>query len=238
MANNTGNTYQIINSPRLKLIPFFNKNGLSGITAAQTIIVNDKIETDITATPTIARVTYVAEAVQVFTNPVSISGGISSNTKTTMALAGAITESMSYQLPSPYFYSLQLFNDGGQTITGVILNTEDGSTPNQVILGITKTENDAIKALITANTLVNARLFLINLFGQGETLTSADGVNFQKYKLGVAGEIANGTVKLFLPTTDILVYSIDNKYHHSKGYSEYMVEDENELENNDYYIAE
>jgi hypothetical protein len=170
----------------------------------------------------------------VFNNPVSLSNTISSNTKTSMPKAIGIEESKTYKLPAPYFYSLQLFNDGGQTVTGVILNTNDGSIPNQVILGITKTENDAIKALITNNTLANARLFLINLFGQGETLTSADGVNFQKYKLGVVGEIADGSLKLFLPTNDILVYSLDNKYHHSKGYSEFMVEDERN--NLDYLI--
>jgi len=235
---NNPNIYNVVNCPQLKLINFFDNGSSKGIAASQSLIINDLIDTGITASPNLARVTYVAEAAQVFNNPVSLSNTISSNTKTSMPKAIGIEESKTYKLPSPYFYSLQLFNDGGQTVTGVILNTNDGSIPNQVILGITKTENDAIKALITTNNLANARLFLINLFGQGETLTSADGVNFQKYKLGVVGELADGSLKLFLPTNDILVHSLDNKYHHSKGYSEYMVEDENELENNDYYIAE
>ena len=100
------NIYQSLSSTNYKLITFFEKDGLKGISAAQALIINDVIDTGINATPTLARVTYIAEALQVMTNPSSVSGSLSANTKSSMPQIASVIESKTYKLPSPYFYSL------------------------------------------------------------------------------------------------------------------------------------
>ncbi|WP_347753187.1 hypothetical protein, partial [Flavobacterium sp. T-16] len=131
-----------------------------------------------------------------------------------------------YELPEPYYYNLKLFTDSTQTITGLELKTLDGTTPNKIILGLTKTENDNIKALITAG-LKNPRLFLIDLFEDGNELLSPENITYQKYKVGIVAENTSGEKQLFNPETDVFVYSLDRKYHFSKGYSEYVREEQN-----------
>ncbi|WP_281322470.1 hypothetical protein [Flavobacterium aestivum] len=206
-------------SEKLNLINQYYDKKQQGITVVQTLTVNDVIETGIEATPTVARVTYLTEAGDVMNNAVSATGSTTPDTKTSASASGTVTKSKTYELPDPYYYSLQLFTDSTQTITGLELKTVDGSTPNKIILGLTKAENDIIKALITPD-LKNPRLFLIDLFEDGNELVSPENIKYQKYKVGIVAENSEG--KLKLSTTDVIVYSLDRKYHFSKGYSEHV----------------
>jgi hypothetical protein len=210
-----------MSSEKLNLINLYYDKKQQGITAVQTLTVNDVIETGVETTPTLARVTYLTEAGDVMNNAVSATGSTTPDTKTSASASGAVTKSKTYDLPEPYYYSLKLFTDSAQTITGLELKALDGSTPNKIILGLTKAENDSIKAKITDG-LKNPRLFLIDLFEDGNELLSPENIKYQKYRVGIVAENLEGKPELFTPATDVMVYSLDRKYHFSKGYSEYM----------------
>ena len=218
---NADSEFSKMTSEKLNLVNHYYDKKQQGISVVQTLTVNDVIETGIEATPTVARVTYITEASDVMNNAVSATGSTTPDTKTSASASGAVTKSKTYQLPDPYYYNLKLFTDSTQTITGLELKTVDDSKPNKIIVGLTKTENDSIKAKITSG-LKNPRLFLIDLFEEGNELVSPENIKYQKYKVGIVAEDTDGKRKLFKPTPDVLVYSLDRNYHFSKGYSEYM----------------
>ncbi|MBJ2125347.1 hypothetical protein [Flavobacterium sp. IB48] len=214
-------SYSRMTSEKLNLINEFYDKKQQGISIVQTLTVNDVIETGIEETPTVARVTYVTEAVDVMNNAVSATGSTTSTTYTSSSAGGAVGNSKTFQLPDPYYYSLQLFTDSTETITGLELKTLDGSTPNKIILGLTKAENETIKDLIS-NNMKNPRLFLIDLFEDGSELFSPEGIKYQKYRVGIVAENAEGNNELIEKLEKpVFVYSLDRKYHFSKDYSEY-----------------
>lgn len=216
-------SFSKMTSEKLNLINAFYDKKQQGISIVQTLTVNDVIETGIEEPATVARVTYITEAGDVMNNAVSATGSTTPDTKTSASASGAVTKSKTYQLPDPYYYSRTMFIDSSQTITGLELKTLDGSTPNKIILGLTKDENLKIQALITPG-LKNPRLFLIDLFEDGNELISPENIKYQKYKVGFVAENDEGDNKLFKPEGDdtVLVYSLDRRYHFSKEYSEYM----------------
>lgn len=216
-------SYSRMTSEKLNLINEFYDKKQQGISIVQTLTVNDIIETGIEEPSKVARVTYLTEAVDVMNNAVSATGSTTPDTKTTASASGAVTKSKTYELPEPYYYNLKMFTDSTQTITGLELKTLDGSTPTKIILGLTKTENDAIKELITDDTK-NPRLFLIDLFEDENELISPENIKYQKYRVGIVVEDYEGNNKLSQPNEAVFVYSLDRRYHFSKGYSEYMPE--------------
>ncbi|MBF7093219.1 hypothetical protein IUY40_16930 [Flavobacterium sp. ALJ2] len=211
-------------SEKLNLINEFYDKKQQGISVVQTLTVNDVIETGVEAKPIVERVTYLTETADVMNNAVSATGSTTPDTKTSASASGTVTKSKTYELPEPYYYARKLFTDSTQTITGLELKTLDNKVPNKIILGLTKAENDFIKEKITPG-LKNPRLFLIDLFEDGNELISPENIKYQKYKVAVVAEDTDGKKKLFKPTTDVFVYSLDRKYHFSKEYSEYMPED-------------
>ena len=215
------NSFFKMTSEKLNLINEFYDKKQQGISVVQTLTINDIIETGIEETPTVARVTYLTEAGDVMNNAVSATGSTTPDTKTSASASGTVTKSKTYELPEPYYYNLKLFTDKTQTITGLELKTLDGTTPGKIILGLTKSENDIVKAKIS-NGLKNPRLFLIDLFKDGDELLSAENIKYQKYKLAIVAEDEEGKKKLLELDTSVLVYSLDRKYHFSKGYSEHM----------------
>jgi len=214
------NSYSKMTSEKLSLINEFYDKKQQGISIVQTLTVNDVIETGIEETSNVARVTYITEALDVMNNAVSATG---STTSTTYTSSSAVGNSKTYQLPDPYYYNLQLFTDSTETITGLELKTLDGSTPNKIILGLTKNENESIKTLITEGKK-NPRLFLMDLFEDGNELVSSENIKYQKYKVAIVTEDAEGNNKLEEPSNSIFVYSLDRNYHFSKEYSDYMPE--------------
>ncbi|WP_145861273.1 hypothetical protein [Pedobacter suwonensis] len=221
--------YSVLSSQKVKLISRYHDKTQLGISAVQTLNINDVIETDDPDTPLLKRVTYITEAVDVLNSALSVTGTLAPYTKSNPSVSGAVSDNKTYQLPDAFYYRLQLFTDSTETITGLQLLAKDGSTPNKIILGLTQAENDLLKALITTNNLINAGLFLIDLFGDGSELISAENITYQKYKAGIVGETGVSELKLYLPTTDLMVYSIDQKYHFTDGYSKYVKEDNTEV---------
>lgn len=220
--------YAVLSSQKVKLISHYHDKTQLGISAVQTLNINDVIETDDPDNPTLKRVTYITEAVAVLNSALSVTGTLTPDTKSNPSVSGAVSDTKTYQLPDAFYYSLQLFTDSTETITGLQLLAKDGSTPNKIILGLTQAENEMLKALITTNSLINARLFLIDLFEDGNELISAENITYQKYKAGIVGETVAGELKLYLPVTDVMVYSLDRKYHFTGEYSKYMPDIENE----------
>lgn len=230
-----------MSSEKLKLINNYFDKKQQGISAVQTVTINDSIVTGDEANPNLARVTYVTEAVHIMNNPTAVTGSRTADTKTTASANGTVGKDTAYSLPDPYYYNLKLFTDSTQTITGLELKTTDDSIPDKIILGLTKEENDLLKALIPiisasdVDLIKNPRLFLIDLFDDENELISPENIKYQKYKAGIVAENNEGKLKLFMPSTDIMVYSIDRKYHFTKGYSEYI---HNDLRvNQDYLIV-
>lgn len=209
-------------SEKLNLINEFYDKKQQGISVVQTLTVNDVIETGIEEIPPVARVTYLTEAADVMNNAVSASGSTTPDTKTTASASGAVTQNKTYELPDPYYYTRKIFTDGTQTITGLELKTLDGSTPAKIILGLTKTENNTIIKVLITNDLKNPRLFLIDLFQDGNELFSPENIKYRKYKVAIVAEGQDGKKILFKPEDDVFVYSLDRNYHFSKGYSEHM----------------
>ncbi len=221
----TDQSYSRMTSEKLNLINEFYDKKQQGISVAQTVTVNDIIETGIEEKPFVERVTYLTEAADVMNNAVSATESTTPDTKTTASASGAVTKSKTYQLPDPYYYNLKLFTDSTETITGLELKTLDGSTPNKIILGLTKAENEIIKGLISSD-VKNPRLFLIDLFEDGNELVSPENIKYQKYRVGVVAENAEGDNELKEQIDNpVFVYSIDRRYHFSKGYSQYVKED-------------
>ncbi|WP_433765737.1 hypothetical protein [Flavobacterium ginsenosidimutans] len=214
-------SYSRMTSEKLNLINEFYNKKQQGISIVQTLTVNDVIETGIEETPTVARITYITEAVDVMNNAVSVTGSTTSTTYSSPSAGGAVGNSKTYRLPDPYYYNLKMFTDSTETIKGLELKTLDGSTPNKIILGLTKDENEAIKALITDETK-NPRLFLMDLFEDGSELISPENITYQKYKVAIVAEDTDGNNKLEEPSNPVFVYSLDRRYHFSKGHSEYV----------------
>jgi len=125
-------------------------------------------------------------------------------------------------LPEPFYYERQLFTDSTTTVTGLKLKTTNGALPDRIIVGMTEAEHLALAGLLTTNVLHNARLFLDDLFEDGNELISPEGTIYQKYRLGIVGEKANGGMELFEPEEEVIVYAIDRYYYYTKGYSRYM----------------
>lgn len=215
------NSYARMTSEKLNLINEFYDKKQQGISIVQTLTVNDVIETGIEETPTVGRVTYLTEAVDVMNNAVSATGSTTSTTYTSPSAGGAVSNSKTYQLSDPYYYNLKMFTDSTETISGLELKTLDGSTPTKIILGLTQEENNTIKALITDDTK-NPRLFLMDLFEDENELVSPENIKYQKYKVAIVSEDAEENNKLEEPNNSVFVYSLDRRYHFSKGYSEYI----------------
>ncbi len=220
MRSEDSEHFSKMTSERLKLLSVYNDNKRSGVAAVQTVRINDRIQGDDAEEPMLQRVTYITETVQVLNTPNSLNGTISSDYKNSPSGAGDL-DSPTYTLPAPFYYERKLFSDSSQTITGLLLKTTDGSNPFKIILGMSATENDTLKSLITVDHK-NPRLFLIDLFLEGKDLVSTEKVIYQKYKAGLVVEDANGNLSLLMPENDLIVYSIDRLFHFTKVYSDNM----------------
>jgi hypothetical protein len=220
IKNTSTDTYSLLTSQKNKLIHFTDLNKTIGISSVQTIFVSDTINTGEDSEPLFSRVQYVSESTDVFTNVITEQNGISSNTKTSHSTLKI--ENSTFQLEEPYYYELNLFTDGTQTISGVTIKSNDASKPSKIIVGMSKVENELLKTVITQSQIINARLFLIDLYDNNIGLTSSEGISYQKYNMALVGEDNNGELKLFKPLTDVVIYSIDRIFHFSKKYSDHI----------------
>lgn len=221
----TENTdFSILSSQKVKIINHYYDKSQKGISAVQTTIINDIIDTDDEVNPALKRVTYITESVDTLNTAISLSGPLANDTNSRPSVSGGVVANKTYALPEPFYYTLSPFTDSTTTITGLSLKATDNSIPNKIILGLTKAENDLLKGLISTNNLNNPRMFLIDLFEDGNELISSEGILYQKYRMSIVAEVSSGKLKLFMPEEDIMMYAIDRHYYYTKEYSKYVPE--------------
>jgi hypothetical protein len=125
-----------------------------------------------------------------------------------------------YQPEEPYYFKTTLFTDNGQTITGLTLETIDGTIPTKKILGITKEENQQLVDLIANEGLNNVRVYFKEIFKDDLKLNiSNEGIGYKVYVLNVVGENLDGKLKLFDTTESIIIYCLDEYAFFSAKYS-------------------
>ncbi|SDE67296.1 hypothetical protein SAMN05216464_108165 [Mucilaginibacter pineti] len=212
--------YSALSSQKVKLINHYYNDTQYGVSAVQTSIINDTIDTGDTTNPTISRVTYITDAVDILNNVVAIAGTVTADTKSSPSISGRVLGNKAYQLPDPFYYDLLPFTDSTQLVNGLLLKTTDNSVPGKITLGLTKAENDLLKGLISANSLTNPRPLFINLFT--DKLISTENVAYEKYQVVLIGETVSGELKLMSTSEAIIVYTIDKKCFFSKGYAAYV----------------
>jgi hypothetical protein len=200
----------------LKLFCRYQHKTVAGIMAFQASRITDSIAA--TGNERLQRVTFVTETVDSWSDVVALRGSVSQpgNTQSDLILFNDGT----YQLPSPFFQLIKPFSDNAVTVSGIEINTSDGSVPNILLIGITLDEYNVICNLVAENSISNAGIHLRNFY-EDDTAQTAGEVTFEKFKLGVAGE-GQGQLRAYLPETDIVIYSLDRSCFFSPEYSKYM----------------
>ena len=214
-------TYSSIVSQKMKLINHYYDNTQYGISAMQTSIINDEIDSGDEVSPALARVLYITKSIDLLNNALSVSGKLTPDNESSPSVAGAVETRKNYTLPDPLYFDTKTFTDSSDVINGIILKSTDSTTPSKIILGITKEENSTLIELINNNSFYNARLFLVDLF-DGNELVSVENINYQKYNAGIIGETTTGALKLALCEPSLTIYSLDHNCHFSAGFSEHM----------------
>lgn len=220
IATNSESGYSTLATQKIKLINHSYDKVDNVISAVQTIIVNDTINKG--DQEHLARVTYLTASTDLLNVAVSLSKTVTNDTKSFTSAPLPVTGTKTYQLPEPFTYKLKTFTDDLKQIKGLVLNASDKSNPGKVILGLSKDENDIVRNLINVHNLSNASLFLYDFFEEGSQFVSSESVIYHKYKIGVVGE-KNDETKVYMPDVDIIIYSLDHKYHFSYSYSRYMI---------------
>lgn len=214
-------SYSLISSQRIKLVNHYYNRTQLGIYAVQTVIVEDSIDTNLADTPMLKRVSYMTETVGVLeysTSPLrTVIADTRSNASSSVAVAGQRT----YALTDPFYFSNVAFTDQGQTINGIELKANN-AVPAKKIIGITKGENEQLKEL-SGTSVDNPRIVFLKDAVEGDYYTSAEGIKYFKYKLGIVKENTEGKMILSAPVPEITVYSLDHNYFCSRKYSEYMI---------------
>lgn len=221
----TDTGYSSIRSQRARLINHLYNNTQFGVSAVQTAIINDELNSGEADNPSINRVIYMAEAIDILNNAVDVNGSINANAQTGSSVSGSVKPQQMFQPPSSAYYTITQFTDNGQLVNGLSINSTDNTIPTTIILGIIKAENDLLLALNADNLLVNVRLFLIDLFEDVTQLISTENILYRKFKAAVVGEDSAGTLKLLVSETDVIIYTLDNRYYYSKAFSDYVEAD-------------
>lgn len=206
---------------QLQIINFPNAQAETDIGVVKTRRITDAIK--INDNENIKRVTYET----LLTSARNENNIYVKNNSSSIAKASANTVSFSkeqnnfYQPSQPYYFKTKLFTDNGQTITGLILETNDGSTPTKKILGLTKEENQLIKSLIINNNLLNPKMYFKNLLtDKTDNFVSIENQNYKKYSLSIVAENTLGNINIHQLVKKIYVFSIDGLAFTSHKYGE------------------
>jgi hypothetical protein len=219
-ANETA--YSLVTLDKLKLVNQISHNQQIGVSAVHTMIIRDSLLTGEESNSFFSRVIYVTETIDVCTDAVSVVDKIPYITNSSVT-QNAMNQRKTYEIQNPFYEEIGIITDNGQTITTVKLKSYETETVNKIVLGLTKEENQELVALIEANGFLNTGLFLIDLFTDSQTFTSGEGILYKKYNVALIGEDSGGILKLLQPETPINIYSIDDRYHFSRSYSDHII---------------
>lgn len=203
----------------LQLINFPNAQRSSDIGVVKTKRIADAIA--INEEENIKRFTYETLLFNIKNN----NSGYTKNNSASIDKSAAGTHSFSqqrnnfYQPAGPYCLKTELFTDNGNTITGLRLQTTDGSTPTKKILGLTKDENQQLLDLITTHNLSNCKVFFRGL--STDDFVSLEDVTYMAYSLGVVAESNVGKLELYFLDTELKVYAVDGLMYVSDVYGKH-----------------
>jgi hypothetical protein len=219
------NTYSAIALQKLKLINHNDSKKQYGISAVQTTIVNDVINTGVDNTPNIHRVTYETQAIEVLSVTLDRSEAVASNTTSLPSIFSHTGDNEHYRIPSPYSFTINKFTDESLTLNGLLLKTTNNAIANKIIIGVTGEENNLIKETLSGNTVANACLTFLNFDDDTDSYTSSENTTYFKYKIALLAEQATGNLGLLLTPTNVVIYTLDKQCFFSPDYSKYMVEE-------------
>jgi pyrrolidone-carboxylate peptidase len=122
---------------------------------------------------------------------------------------------------SGYILQFDVLEEAGTNIQTLTLNQQPGPLGKPVegmlLLGLSKTEYDNLKALTGFNTSYPRNCHLEAL--PGNPLTDTNGVSFNKFKVGLRGIKPDGDAFTSFPGTDINVYTVDDLFYFSDDFS-------------------
>ncbi|MCX2484521.1 hypothetical protein [Pedobacter sp. MR2016-24] len=225
LKNITDSEYSLLASQKIRLVNHVYNGMQHGITAVQTNIVKDVIDTGTEEIPTLKRVTYITQPIDIFTLAGSFTASISNDITSSSSASVASNSVKTYDLPKPLYYDVLNFTDSARTITGIQLKEANNINPNRTILGLTEVENDLLKKAIQVNQVINAMLILVSFYKEGNESLSSEIILYQKYKAGIVGENNDGYLEIYMPENEIILYSIDQKYLFTDDYSKFMVKE-------------
>ncbi|KAB8156123.1 hypothetical protein EZY14_002585 [Kordia sp. TARA_039_SRF] len=213
----------IIVDEKLQIINFPNALGTKDIGVIKCQKIEDKLLTD-EEDVYLSRVTYetLMHDIKRVTTPYLPSGSTQIDSVKT-GMKNYASENPSYQLNLPYYIDTFVFTDVDTTITGLTLNTLEGNKPSKKVLGITQDEMNTLKALVSTYNLLNAKLFFLDQKSEErQDVASVEEVNYKKHKLAVIGETQADGIKVYIPASEIYVYTVDDFILFSKSYSEFV----------------
>lgn len=215
----------IVASQKIKLVNHIYDNIQYGISAVQTLIIKDLINTELENSPQLHCIIYASEAIMLLSNAISVNGTISAITESTTSVPDSVVENKNYTLPQSVFYSLIPFTDDLENVNGIDLRSTENGIPSMLILGLTSEENDRLKTLDINNDLKNVRIVFDDFFESGDELVSIEGILYKKYKVGIVGEGKDGQLHLQVNDVPIIIYTLDRRYYFSKAFSEFLTND-------------
>ena len=208
---------------RLQIVNFPIEGSKNGIGAIRTKKVADKVLTS-DESGFQERITYETELD-------NISKDISGVSKSTSGEISSVvtginkygTSELKHYLPkSPYYIKTTPLIIVDNLVNGLLLKVKGGSIPSKKVLGLSKDEETELKN-ITSNSLNNYSLFFEDIQTLNtDQFESAEGLKYKAYKVKLIAENATGEIKIFSPSNEIMVYSLDQLIFFSVSYGKYI----------------
>ncbi|ASS49326.1 MAG: hypothetical protein A3D31_03625 [Candidatus Fluviicola riflensis] len=212
--------YKVVNFERLHLLKHVIQGQLLGVTAFQTTQTKDTIFTMDPQSPLFNRVVYSTSTIAVANSPLSPTSKIASDIQTPINTSA---DQKTFELPRKTKYELGVMTVESGMITTIKLPITDGFVNRDLIIGISKAENDSVNLLCEG--LINPRIVLSDLSTNKTSFVSSEGINYFKYVICVVGENQeNGNLVIVQPEESVFIYSLDKSYFFSKTYSDNMIQ--------------
>lgn len=91
------------------------------------------------------------------------------------------------------------------------------SASNKMVCGLMQTEVDTLKALTGLSDKYGRYIYFEEL---STSPGNSNGKTFYKYKVGLQGKKTDGTADIVYPSTDIIIYSVDELFFFTKAFAE------------------
>lgn len=224
IVSRSGLELPILSENQVQIIDFPNALQTKDVSIIKTRRIFDAIDVD--GQQFFERITYetILDTIRQETgiNLETTSANIDSVSSGTVNYQPELTNNF-YQPESPYYLQSQTFTDENLSVEGLSLNTNDSTKSSKKILGISKTEYQYLLDLVTQENLTNSRIFFKNILdSEDDKYLSPENISFKKYLLLLTAENSAGELKIFSPTQNVLVYTVDEFIYFSASYSQFV----------------